>query len=369
MRGSHQAATEVEVVTTLKTGRGNISLAFSNLPFSKRVMDRRTFMIVLAGGFLASCCHSVKATGRQVLKEDCVEDSLSEDPAKNLIDRPDTNSPLLKLLTWNIWMMPAWTFQSPSNEARAEAIAAELCKLDFDILCLQKVFDPGARAVITKGLSSRYPYCYGSGNSSCLVSSGLLTISRFELSNYRELKFRDLAGIEIFSCKGAMLLTGLFAKHPFHIINTHLQGDDTPNADCQPVRNKEMIQIQNELVAPNVRPGVPLFLCGDFCTPRQDRANRQIESDGYRHMIQTFGAENGPEARVTLDDNTCRNDLAIDDTGRTDELDYILVRQNGVDLHPEWTRHILRHPGWDGAKEPKKDLSYRYAVSASIAFR
>lgn len=326
-------------------------------------------MIALACGFLASCCPSVKATGRQVLKEDSVNDSLYEVPAKNLIDRPDTTSPLLKLLTWNIWMMPAWTFLSPSNEARAEAIASELLKLDFDILCLQKVFDPGARAVISKALGARYPYCYGPGNSSCPVNSGLLTISRFELSNYRELKFSDLAGIEAFSCKGAMLLTGLLAEHPFHIINTHLQGDGTPNADCQPVCNKEMTQIQNELVAPNVQPGVPLFLCGDFCTPRQDRANGRIESDGYRHMIQTFGAENGPEARVTLDDNICRNDLDIDHTGRTDELDYILVRQNGVDLHPEWTKHILCHPGWNGSKEPKKDLSYRYAVSASIAFR
>jgi hypothetical protein len=47
-------------------------------------------------------------------------------------------------------MMPWFTFQSPRNKDRAAAIAAELLKLDFDILCLEKAFDGGARDVLTR---------------------------------------------------------------------------------------------------------------------------------------------------------------------------------------------------------------------------
>src|SRR5206468_3541931 len=61
----------------------------------------------------------------------------------------------LNILTWNIWMMPPWTFQSPRNEQRAEAIAAELLKLDVDVLCLQKAFHKPARTVLERALSAR----------------------------------------------------------------------------------------------------------------------------------------------------------------------------------------------------------------------
>src|SRR2546423_197014 len=71
----------------------------------------------------------------------------------------------LKILTWNIWMMPWFTFQSPRNQKRAHAIAEEILKLDFDILCLEKALDGGARGVLSKTLGGRYPYRYGPANS------------------------------------------------------------------------------------------------------------------------------------------------------------------------------------------------------------
>jgi sphingomyelin phosphodiesterase len=268
-------------------------------------------------------------------------------------------------------MMPWWTFQSPRNEARAEAIAAELLKLDFDILCLQKVFDRAAQNVLASALGSRYPHRYGPANSSfsLKLSSGVWMLSRFPLWNYREIEFNKLGGIEVFSRKGAMLMTGTVEGHRFHIVGTHLQGDDSAgyNPEHQAIRKEEVIQIEGELVKPNAEPGMPVFFCGDFCTPRRDGDDRTNDSKGYRHMIETFGVENGPEDRITLDDNLCRNDLAADNIGRTAELDYILVRANGTNLRTEWSRLILRHCGWDGSKD-RLDLSYRYAVGASVWF-
>jgi endonuclease/exonuclease/phosphatase family metal-dependent hydrolase len=277
----------------------------------------------------------------------------------------------LKILTWNIWMMPSWTFQSPRNKKRARAIAAELLKLDFDILCLEKAFSRGARKVLAHALASRYPYRYGPANSRCSLksNSGVWVLSRFPLSDYHEIRFRDCAGIECFSRKGALLLTGAFEGHRFQLLATHLTGESGPRStpQRQKIRDRQMAQIQHELIEPHADPKAPLFLCGDFVTPRRDPADPSKESEGYRTMLRIFAARNGPEDRITFDDNRSRNDLAESNSGRTDELDYILVRPNGADLRMDWSRLILRHAGWDGRKH-RQDLSYRYAVGVSVEF-
>ena len=77
---------------------------------------------------------------------------------------------------------------------------------------------------------------------------------------------------------------------------------------------------------------------------------------------------NGPASRLTLVDDCSVNDLAMGNQGRKDELDYILIRPNGVVLAAEWQLKQFRSYGWDG-RTTRKDLSYRYAVEASIRFR
>ena len=278
----------------------------------------------------------------------------------------------LKVLTWNIWMMPTWVFQSPHNAERAAAIGAALAKLDIDILCLEKAFDGGARDVIGSALAGCHPYRYGPANDqgvSLKIGSGVWVLSRIPLSDYHEIQFNESAGIESFSRKGAIMLSGAAGANKFQIVATHLQGDDGPSyrPDYQLIRNHQMAQIASDLVAPRADRTAPLLVCGDFCTPRQDDDNPFSESEGYRTMLATFGAENGPDSRVTLDDSRVHNDLAIDNSGRAAELDYILLRRNDRAMTAEWSRVVLQSRGWDGP-DGRQDLSYRYAVSATIAF-
>lgn len=278
----------------------------------------------------------------------------------------------LKVLTWNIWMMPTWVFQSPNNAGRAAAIGVELSKLDFDILCLEKAFDSGARDVIGNALGGCHPYRYGPANDAGLslkIGSGVWVLSRIPLTDYHEIQFNESAGVESFSRKGAVLLSGAVGSHKFQIVATHLQGDDGPSyrPDYQLIRNHQMAQISSDLIEPHADKTVPRLVCGDFCTPRWDEDNPFNESDGYRTMLATFGAENGPDNRVTLDDSRVHNDLAIDNTGRAAELDYILLRSAGCAVTADWSRLVLRSRGWDGPNG-RQDLSYRYGVGASVAF-
>jgi endonuclease/exonuclease/phosphatase family metal-dependent hydrolase len=276
----------------------------------------------------------------------------------------------LQLLTWNIWMMPPIIHESPRNEPRAEAIAAELLARRDDILCLEKAFDGGARDVLAARLGERFPYRYGPINRVRLdltLNGGVWVLSRVPLTPVREIEFRDASGVERLSRKGAILLRGAWDGDPFQLIATHLQGEEGPGYENQAVRDKQIAQIAEELIATHTDPQLPLFICGDFNTERRDRVDPFAESPSYLRMLRLFGAVNGEEQRVTLDDHRVHNDLANYDTGRVAELDYIFLRRNGHLLTGSWQQVVMRRRGWDGA-QGRRDLSYRYAVAASFTW-
>jgi hypothetical protein len=279
----------------------------------------------------------------------------------------------LKLITWNIWMMPAWTHTSPRNEARARAIGQELLACDYDILCLEKAFDGGARDVLSSVLGAKYPHRYGPVNESgspFKINGGVWVLSTRPLSGYREIQFDESTGIESFSRKGAMRLEGRAGDRPFYLVATHLQGESGPtfDADHQKIRNAQIEQIARELVAPVSQSDPTYFFCGDFCTPRRVENSPYSETPDYQRMLQTLGATNGDEDRVTLDDRLSHNDLATDNKGRVAELDYILLRAGrGPPIVGTWERVVFRRGGWDDERN-RQDLSYRFAVSASFNF-
>jgi endonuclease/exonuclease/phosphatase family metal-dependent hydrolase len=277
-------------------------------------------------------------------------------PASNAPRDPKT----LGILTWNVFMMPPISFQSPSNQRRAAAIAEELAKLDYDILCLEKVFDACAQETLEGALAQRYPHRFGPANDGFSIksNSGVMVFSRIPLSGYREIEFDDKVDVERLARKGAIMLSGTFAEHPFVLVATHLQGDDAPNyrPEHQKVRDRQLLQIA-ELIEAHGDPNATLFFCGDLSTPRG--------SPSYQRLLRLLDLENGPASRITLHDDLSVNDMARDDTKRQAELDYVLVRPK-VPLKGRWMRHVIRHEGWDDSG--RKDLAYRYAVGATFTF-
>jgi endonuclease/exonuclease/phosphatase family metal-dependent hydrolase len=276
----------------------------------------------------------------------------------------------LRFLTWNVFMMPPWTGESPRNTLRAAMIAEVLREEDYDVLCLQKVFDPAARAVLERALAPRYRHRFGPANDSCspLLNSGVWVLSKVPLFGHREIQFDECGEIECLSRKGGILLFGACGGTSFGLIATHLQGEegDAYTVLNDRVRAKQMEALRDRFLLPYAASSMPFIICGDLNTPRFTRMFHR-ESPNYTAMLRRFGAENGRDERITLDD-TEANQLAIDKTGRKSEMDYVLVHRAGSALVVERERRIFRRGGWDDSARNRVDLSYRYAVGAKITF-
>lgn len=274
----------------------------------------------------------------------------------------------LTILTWNIFMMPQYASESPRNEARAAGIAAALLEESFDIICFQKAFDSAARDILEGALAARYPYRYGPANNNSwfYLNSGVWVLSRHPLTDYQQITYGECSGVECFCHKGALLLSGTCGATPFRLVATHLQGEEgsTFTAKNQAIRDRQMLEIRDRLITPHLEPGVPFIVCGDFGTPRLT-ADNKAETTTYRQMLATLGVENGADVRITLDERT--NQLARSSAARTNELDYIFLRKNCSNVSAVRTRRIFRRPGWD-PQSGRSDLSYRYAVSATLTF-
>src|SRR5579862_3811230 len=276
-----------------------------------------------------------------------------------------------RVLTWNVFLMPEWIGESPRNVPRAAAIGAALLEHDYDVLCLQKVFDAAARDVLLASLGAVYPHRFGPANDGCSlkIDSGVLVLSRHPLTDYQTIQFDDCAAVECLSRKGAILVSGSCARTPFRLVATHLQGEEGSSftTSHQRVRDAQIAQIRDQLITPHLEPRVPFLICGDLGTPRfTDDALHETES--YTNMLRVLGAENGPEPRFSLQDSLLANDMALDDTGRQNELDYVLLVANGCPVTVERERCVLRRVGWDVPNSVRSDLSYRYAVGATVRF-
>ena len=286
---------------------------------------------------------------------------------------PSTRLDTLRILTWNVWLMPDYIFQSPQNGKRAGVIGSDLLKLNYDIICFEKAFSTSGRRALARSLAKRYPYRYGPANSgsSLRINSGVWIVSRFPLTDYHEIQFRASAGIESFARKGALMLTGTFRGHRFHVVAAHLQGEDGSEYTeaHQSIREQQLMQIRDELLVRYAERGVPIFLCGDFNTPRRDPKETARDSEAYGSMLRLLGnPQNGEADRLTLEDICERNDLAEANSGRAAELDYILIKPGSSQIDAHHSRLVLLHPGWDG-RTLRQNLSYRHAVAVEATFR
>jgi endonuclease/exonuclease/phosphatase family metal-dependent hydrolase len=251
----------------------------------------------------------------------------------------------LKILSWNIYLLPMYAFETQAKYKRAHGIADELSKLKYDIIVFQEAFHSAARGVIARHLHDKYPYQYGPCNdykTSIRFSSGVWIISRIPLKNRHEIRYKRCKGTDALARKGAMLLEGCWHGQPFQIVGTHLQAD-TP----YDLRQKQLIQLKNQLLIPCEKEGVPQFICGDMNTCYKN-------CDEYKDMLTILEAE---------DEAFPDGNIGTSSSGEV--IDYVLVSNHNPSILKIARNIMTITHQWS---TQKNWLSDHRAVEATIFF-
>jgi len=269
------------------------------------------------------------------------------------IDTANDGERNLKILTWNIYMLPKIVPGTHRRE-RAHAIVEELKKSDFDIIVFQEAFLPAAREIIGEGLKDIYSFQYGPANSegfTIKTNSGVWVLSKIKLNLLNTIKFRNYTGNDCLARKGAMLLEGVWNEKPFQILGTHLQADGFDR-----IREKQMDQIYVELLAENKKEGVPQIICGDMNTESEMKEH-------YCAMLECLDAQDGDISGIEKCSYDGVNNPIAQSFGVKNKTnyDYILVRNNGVKMKT-MKRFV------SVIKKGKRFLSDHYGVICELKF-
>ena len=131
----------------------------------------------------------------------------------------------LRVLSLNVEMF-SWKFNLDNSATRSDSIIRKILEDDYDIVCLQQLFDRNARDKFIKLLNIRYPYLNIDENyGSYLVgsNSGLSIFSKFPINEKYQHSFSNYGGSDHLSKKGIMGIQITFQEKPLYIYNTHLQ--------------------------------------------------------------------------------------------------------------------------------------------------
>lgn len=260
----------------------------------------------------------------------------------------------LKILSWNIYMLPS--FLGRGTTTRAEAIGAMLADSDYDVIVFQEAFDGPARRIISRLLQPAFSFQAGPANQKALslkANSGVWIFSKYPIRSSASIVFKTRKGIDAFSRKGALLTEIEVRGQRIQVIGTHLQ-----NAGGDWLRHSQCVELYNRLLKPYGRVGVTQVICGDF------NIDRYRNEESYRYMLQLLDVSDGTTTGTLLFSyDRQNNDLTTEPGVQQDLIDYVLLRNTSERLvRAERQIRVFRHP-W---KRGNKDLSDHFALEAEL---
>lgn len=170
----------------------------------------------------------------------------------------------LKILTWNIFLLPKPIKFSYQAE-RTKLISELLNNSDYDIIFLQEAFPGSFHDHLFGVTKKKYPHQYYLKRpfiSHTVFGSGVYVMSRFPIKSKKKAIYDSCRGADCFAAKGVLLATfELPGGKEIQIGNTHLQAGR--DAKGSKIRLKQIEQIR-KLFNESAKPGVTQILLGDI---------------------------------------------------------------------------------------------------------
>jgi endonuclease/exonuclease/phosphatase family metal-dependent hydrolase len=226
----------------------------------------------------------------------------------------------LKLVTYNIWGLPAW--MTGERTGRYRQIAHELERLDPDIILLQEAWTAKARKSAPD--SGRWAIGRAAGQRTFFQQCGLVTLSKCPIIGGEFYPFSRSAFPDRFVNKGVLKVTvQLAGGKVLNVWNVHLQEGSTPE-----IRRSQVRELVSRVQAAEDGQIADL-VGGDFnCTPESPLCRELASSLGP--SVQQLG---GADSFVTWDGLSAKPGA-----GRT--IDYIFIRERAPCQDVQAGQHV-----------------------------
>jgi endonuclease/exonuclease/phosphatase family metal-dependent hydrolase len=272
----------------------------------------------------------------------------------------DTHGGKLKVLTWNIYMLPHYWIHTGQLK-RAKHIADIIKNQDADIVVFEEAWDKKSRDIIRTGLRDSFPYESGNPRKEKWYKSncGVWIVSKVPIDVVKQIFFKEAKGTDKLASKGAILVEGEKNGFCFQLVGTHLQSDLNSGKDVQPIRNKQYQEIRTELLEPFSKENIPQILAGDFNTI-------QADSSSYGSMVGSLKL-----TQCSLQGDRCfsydygHNDFILNTPGQPQLIDYIFFSKAQLKQMTGSMKVVVFQQQWD---ENHKDLSDHFAVAGTFNF-
>ncbi len=264
------------------------------------------------------------------------------------------------ILSWNIYMLPGYTFMNIGQKKRADRIARVLLESHkkHDVIVFSEAFHKAARRRIWRQLKDIFPYQAGPLNKGGFLKTngGVWILSRTPLHFLGQIKFEDCAGADCWARKGALLVETEKNGHRYQIVGTHLQADEDERRDS--IRVRQYRAIRDELLVRYQTAGVVQLVCGDM--------NTLPESTTYAPMQQLLGANDG-HLTGNMQVSWPTLDFCKANQKPCFLYDYILIKPNGQHIaKSERQLHAFRRAWKQHKNMVKHDLSDHYGIEMQL---
>jgi endonuclease/exonuclease/phosphatase family metal-dependent hydrolase len=264
----------------------------------------------------------------------------------------------LKVMTWNTFLIPP-PWNSTKQADRTDAMLELLPTLDHDVMFFQEAFYDSKRKDLIEGLKKTHPHSVVPKKGKKLKQiqdSGLFMVSKYPMEKLDQIIFNDCAKADCISSKSAVLVEITLPNgKKAQLINTHMQAWDEPKT--VEIRKKQLLQIK-EMMAKNLKPGVPQILIGDL------NIDGNIETE-YKPSLEMMEMTSTPLEGPLTGTNGFSTEGCFKKPGGDKEewLDHMWLKANGSDAKVTSKKVLLMNGELDCGPCP---LSDHRAVEAVI---
>ena len=228
-----------------------------------------------------------------------------------------TQNQRLKILSWNIFMIPPTIFKSCQAE-RVILLSDAVKKWDADVIIFQEAFQKKSRDQIWERIKDQYPYESGVTKPGFFKThSGVWIVSKYPITRQESITYQVKKGSDRFAKKGATFIEVNMNGKKFQVIGTHVQSGSA----YQAVRDLQFKQLVDELANKYMDFNIPQFIGGDLNTDHKF-------TEDVKRMFSILDVLEIQHTGEPFSWNGKENTLGAKFFGTQQEiLDYILLRK------------------------------------------